>query len=396
MATTKQKRWNLQAKLDDFLIHPGGTVLLAGIGATTAVVTGGTALLVLVGGLTMASTLMRSKQDVASIMIRQNQNNLLPPDHPVSKMTAKLAKEAGLKNPPKCIILIDPYHNADSAPFIGTAGNSKSSVIAMTPGTEHKMTRRELEAVMAHEIAHLKNNDSQMSIMHQNIGQMPILSTLFVGMTAILSLMGPGPALGLGALAVAMTGTAVSAMIQAGISRARERRADRGSIELTKNPWALASALGRIIEMHLGRLKTMNRKEPGATQKFLIRLFRSHPKTKERRQYLMEIGKEMIAQDPKYKDLKVTTAFEADYFEIQRRRRIERAQEFINSFKDHNNDGHDNDNFRKLVSDPLANPLSGKRLPFNKAAAEQDNNPPREKPAKHAANGTSPKRFDIS
>ncbi len=372
MASRDKDPFALRKAWDDFLIKPLGTALLIGIGGATAFATGGSALLFIAGGLATLNAWTSQKVDVPAMMAEKNKKRHLPGKHPVSQMIKKLSKQAGLENEPRCIMVPGRAYGVGKVPFAGTIGTPSSSVILISRGIEKSMTPAELNAVLAHEIIHIKNSDTELGVLQGSFAQMAMISVFYTSAAAVLALLGFAslPALATTTALTAFGGVAATFVTQAAISRARERRADRGSAALTKNPWALASALGRIVELQLDTLKMKNRQRPGAFGRFMIRVFRSHPKTKHRRNTLASIGEELIKQDPDLAKVKNRAIAEVKIFEEMNK--IQRHH------KGHNeappNDFDDSDNLHKICESPPA------YLPFNEAAREQDNSPTSEEP----------------
>ncbi len=133
--------------------------------------------------------------------------------------------------------------------------NRKSYTVTLTRGIIDKLDDEELEGVIAHELSHIRNNDVRLLI----------VSIVFVGIftlvaqIALRSLMygrfqgnrngkdGGGAIIVLLLLAIlAGIGYFFATMMRFAISRKREYLADAGAAEMTRKPWALASALRKI------------------------------------------------------------------------------------------------------------------------------------------------------
>lgn len=144
----------------------------------------------------------------------------------------------------------------DSLNAFASGINEKNYAITLSRGIIQKLDDAELEGVVAHELAHIKNRDVRLLI----------VSIVFVGIFAFLSELAfrllfqtnagrsrskGGKGGGGGAvLVVAVVVTAIayflSMLLRFGISRSREFIADAGAAEMTRNPLALASALRKI------------------------------------------------------------------------------------------------------------------------------------------------------
>ena len=147
---------------------------------------------------------------------------------------------------PKINIIEDDSLNAFASGI-----NQKSYTISLSRGIIDKLNDQELEAVVAHELTHIRNGDVRLLI----------ISIIFVGIFAFLSetlfrslrfgslgrgKKGSGGAAILIALVLAAIGYLVASLFRFALSRKREFLADSGSAELTRNPLALASALRKI------------------------------------------------------------------------------------------------------------------------------------------------------
>lgn len=132
--------------------------------------------------------------------------------------------------------------------------DDKSYAITVTQGLLDRLNNDELEAVLAHELTHIIDRDCRLLI----------VTIVFTGMLSFLAQLlwrglrvssfgrvrgkgGAGIALAMLIAAVAMLiGYGLALILRFALSRRREYLADAGSVELTKNPNALISALQKI------------------------------------------------------------------------------------------------------------------------------------------------------
>ena len=154
---------------------------------------------------------------------------------------------AGLDRTPP-VYLID-----DDAPNAFAAGRKPSdSYVAATRGLVELMDQRELEAVMAHEISHIRNRDVRlMTLAAVMVGVIALMADLLFR----VSLFGGGRrdnrdggnvitlVIGIAALVLAPIS---AALLQASLSRRREYLADASASEITGDPEALATALAKL------------------------------------------------------------------------------------------------------------------------------------------------------
>lgn len=147
---------------------------------------------------------------------------------------------------PKIYIIEDDSLNAFASGI-----SSGTFSISLSRGIIIKLNDEELEAVIAHELTHIRNRDVRLLI----------ISIVFVGIFAFISQalfrtiqfgrVGRGKKGGAGiliAMVLALVGLLVSTLFRFALSRKREYLADAGSAELTHRPLALASALRKISE----------------------------------------------------------------------------------------------------------------------------------------------------
>lgn len=202
---------------------------------------------------------------------------------PLWHAVEELAARAGLPAVPAL------YHLPSSALNAFTVGSRSRSAIALTDGLLRALEPRELVAVLAHEVSHVRNNDLWL------MG----LADLFTRTTSVLSTAGlfllflnlPLMLVGhvyVSWLAVALLVVApnLSALAQLALTRTREYDADLGAVELTWDPDALASALLKIsgTQRHwLHGLLLPGRRHPDPS------LLRTHPETDQRVARLMEL-----------------------------------------------------------------------------------------------------------
>jgi heat shock protein HtpX len=152
----------------------------------------------------------------------------------------KLCKEADLPIP-KIAIMQSPVPNA-----FATGRSPKHAVVACTDSIMRLLNKDELEAVLAHELAHVKNRDiltMTMASFIAMIASMIMQSFFFSAVLGGRNREGGGTII---IWIVSIVVYAVSTLLILALSRYREFAADRGSALITKNPKALMSALSKI------------------------------------------------------------------------------------------------------------------------------------------------------
>ncbi len=166
---------------------------------------------------------------------------------------------------PKLYVIDSPQPNA-----FATGRNPKNAAVAVTTGILDLMTRAELEGVLAHELAHVRNRD----ILISTIAATMAAALSFLVRIAFWTGMGRGGDGGgrnnpLGAIVglVAIIVAPLAAMlIRLAISRAREFQADRSGAELTGSPLQLANALKKL---ELGTSRIPMNVNPAVSQLFI-------------------------------------------------------------------------------------------------------------------------------
>lgn len=210
-------------------------------------------------------------------------------------MIASLALRAGVPKP-KVYITPSPQPNA-----FATGRNPKNAAIACTEGIMRALSPRELEGVLAHEMAHIKNRDILIASMAAMIAGAISAVAHFLQFSMLF---GGGDnrdnPLGIvGALATIILAPLAAAVIQMAISRQREFQADATGAGFLHDGNALADALETLERgAHAVPMKTNPAAAPlyivnplsGLKGKGLSGLFSSHPPTEERVRRLREMS----------------------------------------------------------------------------------------------------------
>jgi len=172
-------------------------------------------------------------------------------DPELYNVVEEMAIAAGVPAPPVYLIE-DTAMNA-----FATGRDPEHAAVAMTRGLRETLTRDELQAVIAHEMSHVRNYDIRLAM---------LLATL-VGLVVLVSDFfmrgvfwggagrrgrsrsgggGGGAVMLIVAIALAVIAPFFAKIIQMAASREREYLADAGAVELTRNPEAMISALQRL------------------------------------------------------------------------------------------------------------------------------------------------------
>ncbi|MSQ34160.1 MAG: zinc metalloprotease HtpX [Dehalococcoidia bacterium] len=155
---------------------------------------------------------------------------------------------------PRIYLIDDGAINA-----FATGRNPQHAALAVTRGARQRLTKLELEGVIAHELSHVRNFDIRtMAITAVLLGMVAIAADLFLrwtwyGAGARSRYRGKGEGAGgavllVIAVALAILAPLVARLIQSAVSRQREYLADASGALLTRYPEGLASALEKIAQ----------------------------------------------------------------------------------------------------------------------------------------------------
>jgi heat shock protein HtpX len=154
-------------------------------------------------------------------------------------------------------------------------GGPEGAAIVLTEGLLRRMTRDEIAGILAHEVAHIRNNDiwtmSWATALHRAIEW-----TSLTGLV-LLRAQRSGMAANRPLAALLSAAPSIAELLRLALSRSRELDADATALELTGDGQALIAALDKLERHHAGFPTPVAAGEHGP-----MRLFRSHPATSER------------------------------------------------------------------------------------------------------------------
>jgi len=203
-----------------------------------------------------------------------------------------LAARAGIPMP-RVYVVDDPTPNA-----FATGRNPEHAAVAVTTGILQVLDRYELEGVVAHELAHIKNRDILIgSIAAVMAGAISYLATMaqwsmLFGGGRSNEEEGGNP---LATLATMLVAPLAASLIQLAISRSREYIADATGAAICGRPQSLASALNKLANYNAQRPMDVN---PASAQMYIVNplsggsiagLFSTHPPMEERIRRLMSM-----------------------------------------------------------------------------------------------------------
>jgi len=169
----------------------------------------------------------------------------IPEQRELRNIVTEMALASGCPMP-KVFVAYDPAPNA-----FATGKDERSSAVCVTTGLLALLNREETQGVVAHEMAHIRNNDTLLMVMVSVLlGAVALLSdwarrSFFVsrhgrrGNGKNLFIVIPG-------LLLIILSPLISRLLAMAVSRQREYLADATAAELTRNPVGLAKALERI------------------------------------------------------------------------------------------------------------------------------------------------------
>ena len=220
-----------------------------------------------------------------------------PSEYPeLHRSVDRLAQQADLPKPTVAVA-------ETSVPNAFATGRSQSaSTVCVTKGLMQTLDREELDGVIAHELAHIKNRDVAVMTIAS------FLSTIAFLIVRWGWLFGGGgdrrgqPSIFV-AIAISLVVWVVSFLLVRALSRYREYAADRGGALITGKPSALASAL-ITIDGRMDSVPKEDLREQAEMNAFFIipidrgfigRIARTHPSTEKRVQKLRDLERELEA-----------------------------------------------------------------------------------------------------
>ena len=266
------------------LLYAAFVFVLFSLGAGVGV------MIVVMSGLLLAQLFLSDKIALASMGAKEVTPEQAPGLH---AMIEKLCIQADLPKP-RIAVADTEVPNA-----FAMGRSKKSAVVCATTGIMNTLTPTELEGVMAHELAHVKNRDvliMTMASFFASLASMIAQFAFFFGGSD-----DDTPA-GLIVFLVSMLVYVISFFLMLALSRYREFTADRGAALITGRPSALASALQRIsTAMETTPQRDLRAAEgmnaffivPASVKGSLKTLFMTHPPMEQRIERLMEYERQL-------------------------------------------------------------------------------------------------------
>lgn len=248
----------------------------------------GTTGLIWAGILGVGALYMSTRIPTRVIMRMQKGRPLTQREAPqLYDLVKQLARRSGLSRTPQLYYIPSAQMNAFAT------GSKKEPAIALTHGLLQQLDMREITGVIAHEISHIVNNDLQLKMMVNTMGQATRTFSfigqflLFVNLPMMLFGQAPVPWLLIALLLLAPT---LNTLMIMAFSRTREFEADLGAAHLTGDPLGLAQALQKLNYFNQGGWMGWFRP---ARRLFIPPYLRTHPTTKERVAKLKSLAPKM-------------------------------------------------------------------------------------------------------
>jgi len=210
-------------------------------------------------------------------------------------MVDTLSRRAGIPTPAVYVI------NSDQPNAFATGRDPKNAAVAVSTGLLRHLDTREVAAVVAHELAHIRSRDTL---------TMTVTATL-AGAVSMLAQFGlffgggnnrDNPLGGIGTLLMVFLAPVAAMMVQMAVSRTREYEADKDGAEIANDPMGLASALRKIATAAGREVNVAAERNPAMAHMYIINplsgarmdnLFSTHPDTGNRIAALERLASEM-------------------------------------------------------------------------------------------------------
>ena len=194
---------------------------------------------------------------------------------------ARQAQKAGIAMPEVAV-----YEGAPNA--FATGATKNASLVAVSTGLLQSMTHDEVEAVLAHEVAHIANGDMVTLTLIQGVVNTFVIFLARVVAYAVDQFLrrdgeerGPGIAFTVTSVVCDLLFGLVASIIVAWFSRQREYRADRGAARIMGTPRPMIAALQRLGGIDHADLPK-NLAASGIAGGGVLALFSSHPSCEDR------------------------------------------------------------------------------------------------------------------
>ena len=270
-------------RLHSILLILAMTALLSIVGFLTFGKTGFVISLVFV----WLSCVMGQRVSTAWIMRMYKATEIQPHQAPgMYEAFGELAKRAKLEHAPKL------YYIPTRMPNAFATGHNKSAAIAVTDGILRMMNPREMNGILAHEMAHLMHRDTKvmgladtMARIASTASRIGFFMILISGFAALFT--DSLSRYHIIAFVILFISPTLMILMQLALSRSREFNADLGAVQLTGDALGLASALQKLDRLSSRNNFWQRILQPGQ-RRAQPAILRTHPATEERVKRLLE------------------------------------------------------------------------------------------------------------
>lgn len=210
-----------------------------------------------------------------------------------------LSQRAGIPMPRLYVI------DTEQPNAFATGRDPNNAAVAVSSGLLRYLEPREVAAVIAHELAHIKSRDTlTMTLTATIAGAISMLAQFglfFGGGNSRDNPLGP-----IGVLVAVIVAPIAAALVQMAVSRTREYEADKDGAEISGDPLALASALGKISQLARRSVNIGAERNPAQAHMYIFNplngqrmdnLFSTHPNVHNRIAALQKQASEMQVDD---------------------------------------------------------------------------------------------------
>ncbi len=275
------------------------SVLLAALTAIFMVVgyvIGGQSGMLVAFGVAVVTNLIGYWNSDKLVLRMQNAREVDPRSAPdLHAMVEDLSQRAGIPTPRLYVI------DTDQPNAFATGRNPQNAAVAVSSGLLRFLEPREVAAVVAHELAHIRSRDTLiMTITATFAGAISMLAQfglLFGGGNSRNNPLGP-----IGVIIAVIVAPIAAALVQMAVSRTREYEADKDGAEISGDPLALASALSKISQVAQRTINMAAERNPAQAHMYIFNplngqrmdnLFATHPNVENRIAQLQRLAGEM-------------------------------------------------------------------------------------------------------
>ncbi len=275
------------------------SVLLAALTAIFMAVgyfIGGTSGMLIAFGIAVVTNIFSYWNSDKLVLSMQNAREVSRRNAPdLFDMVDGLSRNAGIPMPRVYVI------DTDQPNAFATGRNPQNAAVAVSRGLLHSLEPREVAAVIAHELAHIRSRDTlTMTLTATLAGAISMLAQFGLFFGGGNSRDNP---LGMvGTLLMVFLAPVAAILVQMAVSRTREYEADKDGAEISRDPLALASALSKIAQLARRTVNVAAERNPAMAHLYIFNplsgarmdnLFSTHPAVENRIAQLQQIASSM-------------------------------------------------------------------------------------------------------